>query len=342
MDPVSQAVAGAALAGVFAKRPKLSAALALGALAGMAPDLDVLIRSPGDPLLSLEYHRHFTHSLAFAPIGALLCALGAWILPWFRRNLSFVACYGFCFLGFATHGLLDSCTGYGTHLLWPFTDRRESWDIIGIIDLFFTLPALILLITSWIATRRRYAVFAACWMLAYLSFAAFQHQRVQQLAVEWLGRQEAVYSQLTVRPTISNLWLWRVVYRQQNTWHSQAFYVPFWGESPRIKTGESVPVYQPDQHHSALEANSVAAQDLARFRFFSDSYVSYIARDVATPLIADARYAMLPDSMNPLWGVTLNAPDQHVNFQQSAGRRGLEFEVVKQYILGGEGFEPLK
>src|SRR5690606_29471703 len=46
----------------------------LGALGGMAPDLDVIIRSASDPLLALEYHRHFTHSLAFIPIGGLLVA----------------------------------------------------------------------------------------------------------------------------------------------------------------------------------------------------------------------------------------------------------------------------
>ena len=41
----------------------------------MAPDLDVLIRSSEDPLLSLHFHRHFTHSLFFVPIGSLFCAL---------------------------------------------------------------------------------------------------------------------------------------------------------------------------------------------------------------------------------------------------------------------------
>jgi len=35
----------------------------LGFLSGMAPDLDILIRSSTDPLLSLEYHRQFTHFL---------------------------------------------------------------------------------------------------------------------------------------------------------------------------------------------------------------------------------------------------------------------------------------
>ena len=44
----------------------------LGALAGAAPDLDVLIRSETDPLLALQYHRHFTHALLIAPLIGLL------------------------------------------------------------------------------------------------------------------------------------------------------------------------------------------------------------------------------------------------------------------------------
>ena len=62
-------------------------ALWIGAAAGMAPDLDVLIQSSTDPLLALEYHRQFTHSLLFVPIGALLCA--AMLYPIVRKQLSF-------------------------------------------------------------------------------------------------------------------------------------------------------------------------------------------------------------------------------------------------------------
>ncbi len=70
MDPISQGAAGAILPQTFASVEKTRVYVLLGALAGMAPDLDVLIRSPTDPLLFLEYHRQFTHALLFVPIGA--------------------------------------------------------------------------------------------------------------------------------------------------------------------------------------------------------------------------------------------------------------------------------
>ena len=61
MDPLSQGVLGAALPQATAARGRYAgSAGVLGFLAGMAADLDVLIRSSTDPLLFLEYHRQFT------------------------------------------------------------------------------------------------------------------------------------------------------------------------------------------------------------------------------------------------------------------------------------------
>ena len=75
MDPLSQGVIGAIAAQSHSKPANLGKAALIGAIAGMAADLDILIRSTTDPLLSLQYHRHFTHALAFIPIGGLLCSL---------------------------------------------------------------------------------------------------------------------------------------------------------------------------------------------------------------------------------------------------------------------------
>src|SRR5690606_16352280 len=132
MDPFSQAVLGASWAQSGARRVALRDAGLLGAVAGMAPDLDTLIQSRTDPLLFLEYHRHFTHALAFVPLGALVCA--ALLHPLVRARLKFRTTYLFCLLGFASHGLLDACTTYGTRLLWPFSDARIAWSIVAVID----------------------------------------------------------------------------------------------------------------------------------------------------------------------------------------------------------------
>ena len=70
MDPISQGSLGATLAQTVAGREKIKAATLLGCFGGLAPDLDIFIQSPSDPLLFLEFHRQFTHSLFFIPFGS--------------------------------------------------------------------------------------------------------------------------------------------------------------------------------------------------------------------------------------------------------------------------------
>ena len=150
MDPLSQAAIGAAAAQSGSRASTLRHALWIGALAGMAPDLDVLIQSNTDPLLALEYHRQFTHSLFFVPVGALICACVFY--PLVRQRLTFRSVWFFAALGYGTHGLLDACTTYGTQLLWPLTNARFAWHNVSVIDPLFTLPLLLFLMMS--AVRR--------------------------------------------------------------------------------------------------------------------------------------------------------------------------------------------
>ena len=74
MDPLTQGVVGAVASQQPASRKTILVATILGFFSGLAPDLDIFIRSDKDPLLALEFHRQFTHSLVFIPIGGLICA----------------------------------------------------------------------------------------------------------------------------------------------------------------------------------------------------------------------------------------------------------------------------
>jgi len=87
MDPLSQGVVGAIVPQSFAQKNTLFWATVIGFLSGLAPDLDIFIRSDIDPLLFLEYHRQFTHSLIFIPIGGFICAYLFFIL--IRNKLNF-------------------------------------------------------------------------------------------------------------------------------------------------------------------------------------------------------------------------------------------------------------
>jgi membrane-bound metal-dependent hydrolase YbcI (DUF457 family) len=70
----------------------------------------------------------------------LVAALLAW--PFVRRRLRFATVYLLAVLGFLPSGLLDVCTSFGTHWLWPLYGERLAWNLIAIIDPLFTLILL--------------------------------------------------------------------------------------------------------------------------------------------------------------------------------------------------------
>jgi membrane-bound metal-dependent hydrolase YbcI (DUF457 family) len=140
MDLLTHGLLGGLVAQTAGRPQERRLAVGIGFLAALLADADILIRSASDPLLVLEYHRQFSHSLLFIPIGALIASALAW--PFVRRRLPPARIYLYAILGYATAGLLDACTSYGTHLFWPFVDRPVSLSIIAVIDPLFTLILL--------------------------------------------------------------------------------------------------------------------------------------------------------------------------------------------------------
>ena len=158
MDPLTHGLLGAVTAKVVLGRRLGHSAWLIGATAGMLPDVDFFISSSTDPLLNIEYHRQFTHSLVFILLGGVLAALPWLLAKKLRSQWRAVLLAGV--LGYATHGLLDACTTYGTHLFWPFSPERSSWNLMTTIGPLFTLSLLLGLIFSSIRKSRLPAVFA--------------------------------------------------------------------------------------------------------------------------------------------------------------------------------------
>ena len=88
MDPLTHATLGIAVALAVAPRGAYLPSIALaGFAAGTLPDIDIVLHSETDPLFSLEYHRHFTHSILFSPNIALRGTVLEWLtLRWFGQR----------------------------------------------------------------------------------------------------------------------------------------------------------------------------------------------------------------------------------------------------------------
>lgn len=322
MDPLTQGVFGAIVGQAIARRDEVRAATIAGALGGMAPDLDVLIRSGTDPLLFLEFHRHFTHALAFIPVGGALVGLALW--PLLRRRLTLARTLAFSVVGFATHGLLDACTSYGTRLWWPFSDARVAWSTVAVVDPFVTVPLLVLvLVALWrrSPTLGRVAVVVA---LALLGLGRLQRGRADVLLAEVARAHGHLVERSSAKPSLLNMVVWRGTWQQGDRLHVAALR-PALLETDRTSDVTSVTRFVLERDLPGLPAGSVAAIDIARFEHFSDGWLVRVddddarARAGARPgevVVGDFRYAMLPDAVEPLWGIVIDParPDDHVRY----------------------------
>ncbi len=298
MDPISQGTVGAAFAQSSANKKNILRIGIIGFLAGLAPDLDVLIRSSNDPILFLEYHRQFSHSLFFIPFGSLIVAL--LIFPLVKGSMGFKTVYLASFLGYATHGLLDACTSYGTQLFWPFSSERVTWNNISIVDPIFTIPVIILVAIAITKKRRIFSFFAIGWIVFYLSLGFVQYERALSAAIELADSRGHNAQRLTLKPSFGNLILWKSIYQHEETFYVDAIRTV---QSSTWCLGESIRIFDYQYHLPDLDKDSQQAKDIERFRWFSQDYLGY---EEEKKLVTDIRYSMIPNQIKPMWGLVID------------------------------------
>jgi len=140
MEPISQALLGAAVGEVAAGRRLGRRALLWGAVLGAAPDLDVLAAPLHGGFGEWLYHRGTTHSLWFGFVAGPVLGWGLWRWRDPERRTPLAAWVGLAVLALVTHPLLDGFTAYGTQLFAPFWRERFAWNGVGIVDPIYTLP----------------------------------------------------------------------------------------------------------------------------------------------------------------------------------------------------------
>ena len=311
MDPVTQGVLGASLSQSFSRNKKQTAIAGLfGLLSGLAPDLDVFIRSSSDPLLFLEYHRHFTHSLAFIPFGGLLCGTVMYLLLGKRWGVSFFLTCLYCTLGYATHAVLDACTSYGTQLFWPFSNVRIAWNSMSIIDPIYTVPIIVGVLMAAIKKQPSIARIVFAWALIYPCIGVFQHNRAIEAGLTLAHARGHEPIRINAKPSLGNIFLWKVIYETHKYYYVDAVRVL---SDTKKYPGEKIEKLDIARDFYWLDRESQQAKDIERFRWFSNGY---IAQDPNNPnRIVDVRYSFVPNEVEALWGILLSPQadvDEHV------------------------------
>ena len=325
MDVLTHAALGAAAGASLAGRAQVRVAALMGAVAGVLPDADILISSSSDPLLNLEFHRHFTHALVFVPAGAALAAAFVWLV--LKRRISYAALYVWALPGYLAAPLLDACTSYGTHLLWPFAERPIAWSIVSVIDPLFTAAVALPLLIALRRSRPALARVAVLASVLGLALGAIQHERALDVARLLASSRGHTPERMLVKPTLGNMVLWRSLYVVDATVYADAVRVGIFS-APRTYPGEHAPRIDPERDLD-LPPGSRAARDVARFARFTDALV--VRHPGRAQMIGDARYAMLPTSIEPLWGISIDpaAPDAPARFETS---RRLDAESRQRFL----------
>jgi len=330
MDIVTQALLGATLAQSVARKTEIKYAAAIGALAGILADADIFIQSSTDSLLTIEFHRHFTHSLLFIPVGALIATIILW--PIFKKWLPVGRIYLYALFGYCMSGVLDACTSYGTHLLWPFSDERIAWHIISIVDPLFTLSLLVAVIIAFRRQSFNVARIGLGVAFLYMMIGVVQLQRTETIAEELAESRGHQIERLVVKPTIGNLILWRSIYQYDGHFYIDAIRVG--PGNNKLYPGDTIKQLNFSEIIKFAPKDSVLYKDIKRFQNFSDGYIAFHPK--RDDIVGDVRYAMLPTSVSPLWGIEFDAqkPEQHAQYNFYRNMSVEDRELFKSMLLG--------
>jgi inner membrane protein len=177
MDTVSHGIAGSVLSRSLTDRLNARAALVLGLVGAMLPDVDMFFLNTR--MEYLRSHRGWSHTLLLLPVFALALAVLARILYRYAHHAPLSTLFLFAAVGIASHILFDWITSFGIMFLIPFSRRRFTLDWVFILDPYFTgIASVSLLATTIFRPRGRVlSAIGSLVLLVYVGLCAVLHAR---------------------------------------------------------------------------------------------------------------------------------------------------------------------
>ncbi len=212
MDSVTHVVLGAAIGEVVLGKKLGYKAAIIGAIADTVPDFDVFLNFfTHDEILKLQIHRSYSHAMFTHIFLALPLAWLTYAL--FKKTIPYARWYLLWILGLTTHGLLDCCTTYGTQYLLPFSHTLVGFNNIAVVDVFFTVPFMVLIIACLFMRRENPMRVKTAWAglsyaMLYIALTVPNKYYVHQHFTKELARQNIKTQELYTSPTLFNNFLW--------------------------------------------------------------------------------------------------------------------------------------
>ena len=286
MENLTHTLVGVALSQAGFKKFTPYATLSL-IIASNLPDIDVIARMESTANY-LQHHRGITHSLlgvtvlgfalALIILGAVRLAAKMKIRGRTPPNLKFLPLLLVCWVGTASHLLLDFTNSYGVRPFLPFSGRWVAWDIMFIFDPILLLaligalmlPALFRLIAEEVGAkkseRRWGAVAALVFLIAWWGLRDVTHRRALEMLDEMsgIGLEEEVSR--GAFPSPANPFFWSGVVETPEAFTVVPLHV--FGLGPNPVTGSRIfpkPVFR-----SELQPAFEAAQKTEALQIFAD------------------------------------------------------------------------
>jgi inner membrane protein len=335
MDSLTQILLGASVSvAVMGRRTAIWKSAVWGGVAGLLPDLDVLL-DHGDPVLNMVRHRAETHAVLLL---ALFAIPFAWVVSVVHQQRHL---YGWWFVALAlalvTHPLLDLMTVYGTQVLQPFTDEAYGLGSIFIVDPVYSLLLLFGVVAALRIKRPARGLLFNSWALAlstlYLAWSAASQAWVTQHARQSLEALGLPTAQLLVTPAPLTTMLWRVVCVDGDHFYEGFYALLDAGAPMRFST------FERGEALIRQHANHPHVRRLARF---TDGFFK-VERRGDNVVVTDLRMGQEPnyvfsfDIGPPLRAGDVQSPAQQMTYDVDVGQA---FEWLGQRWLGRDVHPP--
>lgn len=199
MDPISHGIVGLGLYSLV-HTPTLSSTACLGAIIGsISPDFDIIARIKGD-YVYLNHHRVETHSI---PGLGIIAGITAMAISLIYKESSFFEVFLWTFLGGLSHVILDYFNSYGVTLLYPFSKKKYSLNLLMIYDpilLFLSLYSILFTPRTVLAYSGMIGIFGL-----YILYRWMDKKRLKRKLIKNFGE---VVKGIVLMPSDYNLMKW--------------------------------------------------------------------------------------------------------------------------------------
>ncbi len=219
MDTLTHTVLGACAGEAIGGKKLGKKAMLYGAIANNLPDVDVttsLWMNQTDGLLA---HRGFTHSFLFL---LLVTPLAAWLMKKIYHKNSFTKKEWAILFGvnIFLHIFIDAFTSYGTGWFEPFSHYRVSFNVLFVVDPFYTISLLftsiaLLLLNKNHAKRIWWTLTGIIISSMYLTYALYHKVEVNHVTKESLRNEKINYTDFITTPGPLNNFLWYILAKSE-------------------------------------------------------------------------------------------------------------------------------